>query len=819
MLNRLRSDKYLPWLVAGIYALVTVWMLWPLPQRAGSTLENRGDPLFEVWVMRTVQHRLIHDPFDLYQANIFHPFETTLAWSEEAIATALLAWPVVILTGNDILAYNLILISSFWLLAFAIYLLTRELGAAPGAAFIAGIVAAFAPVRYGQLSHLHMLVFGWLPLAFWTLTVYARGGSRWYLAATGASLSMLLLGSLHWAVFGTIALALYLAFLALRERHHRTWDRREIGLLAGALAIPYLLLLPTLLPHLSVSHEYDFVRSRDEITRLSAEPRDYLSVWVTNDFWQRWLDGTGEPSQPLFPGIIALVGVGLALLWRRHWPVWFAGTLTAITVVLAFGFSVQIGGRSIPLPYSIIYDAFSPIQSIRVVGRYAMLLTIGLPLLAAFGYTALWQRFRERGATFAIGLALTVLLSTIAMVELRSSTNTLPAPNNAQEMAVYEWLDDQPAGVVMEFPSNSLFYGSSDPARLVWAIEYMYGSTRHWNPIVNGFSGFWPDAHVNILAAFGDPEHEPSMVTPRNIGLLHDLGVRWVIFHARPGYDITTALSMADSVPELRHAGDVGNSVVYEVLPEERARITPADAQVVVSGEATAGGLLPVHVQITNPNDNLAILHLDALPQIKAVWVDAASDTVMSEQFEAAVPFIVEPGASSAEILLTAPDQPGDYTVRVSFDGLSLPEASGTVTVYDATIGEAPILRFESIEWDQSTPQQPGQSVPVEVTWTVLATPDANLSTTLQLLDASGNRVAGHDLLAGGEMPPTTGWQPGQQVTLSFSLPIDPAIPAGDYQLLTAIYAYRPDFPRYPVELADGAIASEAIVQGFRVGP
>ena len=180
MLNRLHDRKHLPWIVAALYIVVTVWMTWPLTPNAGSAVQDPGDPLFEIWVMRTVQHRLVNDPLDLYDANAFYPFDGSLAYSEEAISTALLAWPVYLVTGNDVLAYNVMLLSAFWLVAFAVYLLARELGASPGAAFIAGIVASFAPARYAHLSHLHMLVIGWLPLALWALTRYVRGGRDRY---------------------------------------------------------------------------------------------------------------------------------------------------------------------------------------------------------------------------------------------------------------------------------------------------------------------------------------------------------------------------------------------------------------------------------------------------------------------------------------------------------------------------------------------------------------------------------------------------------------------------------------------------------------
>ena len=59
------------------------------------------------------------------------------------------------------------------------------------------------------------------------------------------------------------------------------------------------------------------------------------------------------------------------------------------------------------------------------------------------------------------------------------------------------------------------------------------------------------------------------MVTPRNVGLLQELDIRWVVFHALPGYDIHAAIAMADSLPELRRVTEVGDSVVYELAPED----------------------------------------------------------------------------------------------------------------------------------------------------------------------------------------------------------------------------------------------------------
>ncbi len=565
MLVKEHADKIQMVAVAVLFALVTAWMTWPLPAKAGSVVQDAGDPLYQIWTMRAVQHRLVTDPLNLYHANIFYPFENTLAFAEEMISNALLGWPVYLLTGNQVLAYNMVVLFSFWFMAMAVYLLARELGAHPGAAFIAGIVSAFAPARYSHMPHLNLLVFGWLPLAMWALTVFVRGGPRWYIAVVGVSLAAQLLASLHIAVFGTLALGVYALFLLLFERRKRPWVRRDVGLLAVAIVVPYVLFAATLLPHLAVGDEYGFTRQRAEIERYSATPGSYLSVFPTNHFWIQWLEG--RPS-PFFPGLVALVGAGLSLLTWRRWPVWFAGLLSAVLVVLSLGFAIYLAGHRIPMPYTILYDLLSPLESVRSVSRFGLLTVIFIPLLAALGYTAAWHWLRERCGKHATvaGIALTAGLALVACIELRSDVGIWEVPHDRETVAVYDWLAEQPYGPVIEFPADGLIAPSTDVNTGIFEpIRYMYYSTRHWMPVVAGYSSFIPDDHRTLIQHFGGTDALPSMVTADNVGVLQDIGVRWVIIHDKLGYDQATAVEGADRLPQLRRVAEVEGSVVYEL--------------------------------------------------------------------------------------------------------------------------------------------------------------------------------------------------------------------------------------------------------------
>ena len=83
---------------------------------------------------------------------------------------------------------------------------------------------------------------------------------------------------------------------------------------------------------------------------------------------------------------------------------------------------------------------------------------------------------------------------------------------------IYRHLPRGPATRVVEFP----FFG---PGSSQFHAAYMLNSTAHWQPIVNGYSGFQPASfyqHAAVLQGFPDG---PSMA------MLHELGITHVFVH------------------------------------------------------------------------------------------------------------------------------------------------------------------------------------------------------------------------------------------------------------------------------------------------
>ena len=144
--------------------MLTLILTYPLIFNLTTSVPNDiGDPLLNTWILAWDSHAMLTDPLNLFNANIFYPLPNTLAYSEHLFSTALLALPLQLITGEPLVAYNLSLLLTFPVAALGMYLLALHWTHQRGAAFIAGLIFAFAPYRFAAVAHLQLLTFQWLP--------------------------------------------------------------------------------------------------------------------------------------------------------------------------------------------------------------------------------------------------------------------------------------------------------------------------------------------------------------------------------------------------------------------------------------------------------------------------------------------------------------------------------------------------------------------------------------------------------------------------------------------------------------------------------
>ena len=103
----------------------------------------------------------------------------------------------------------------------------------------------------------------------------------------------------------------------------------------------------------------------------------------------------------------------------------------------------------------------------------------------------------------------------------------------------------------------------------------------------------------------------------------------------------------------------------------------------------------------------------------------------------------------------------------------------------------------------------PGQLI-VTPSWDVRGRPSADYQVFVHVIDSAGRTVAQVDVApGGGDAPPTSAWEPGQQIAVPLPLALPDELPAGAYQVTLGMYDLQTG-QRLPFTGATAADAARA---------
>jgi hypothetical protein len=482
---------------------------WPLALAPGTYSRNdNGDAQLNEWILAWVEHTLPRDPLHLFHANIFYPAKDTLAFSEPLIVPAVLGAPIAWLGGSPVLVFNLMAIAGFALTAFAGFLLVLRWTGDRPAALLAGTTFAFNTHTLSRLAHLQGLHIYGLPLALlFTDRILMRGRARdglwlavWMVAMAYTSGYLL--------VFASIMVAVG-ALVRLREWLPRA--RPVLLSFAIAVVIAALAILPLWIPYHRAATEQGMVRSLESVAEFSATPRGYLaasgtlhiSTWSGRFF--------KDPVDSFFPGfvLIVLACAAVVLAFARG-PDGERALIRRRVLMLACigiaGFILSLGPAT-PV-YRWIYRIFPPMQGLRAAARFGNLFLLAMSVLAGIGLAQVRRRFGRPATASALAVAAIVLANGEALrapLEYRRFTGV---------PRVYALLADEPHVVLAEVP----FY----PRQAVFEnAEYVLNSTAHWQPLMNGYSGYTPASYVDYANVFWYFPRDYAIDAMKRAGVTH----------------------------------------------------------------------------------------------------------------------------------------------------------------------------------------------------------------------------------------------------------------------------------------------------------
>lgn len=547
-------------LVAVGSTAAAVAFTWPLALHLETRARDLKDTLFQAWTLDWVQYAVTHGK-SVYDANIFAPQQTTLAYSDTLLGIAIPTLPLRWLGMSPIGVLNVSLILGFAASAAAGYLLVRLVTGSCTAGAIGGAVYAFGPFGALASRHLHVAVRPGIPLAAaaaWWLA--ERAHARRPLLAPAAAL----VAVVAWQ--GTVSFypATYAVGAAVLVLIVRLRDRRSIVVALLAVVACGAILALLAVPNLVIADRdphYEF--GLETFGPLGA---NFLRTEPGITVWGGILGvGDGDALKSgVFPGVtvLALAGWGAVRGWRRKGrsrTVVITGlVLTAVGAVLAIGTSAT--GIRQYAPYRLLYELGPPFDALRATVRAWSIGLCGLALLAGTGAMSLVEWVRRSAArrdparaALAAGVTATLVVAALLLegFEPWSHHPTVRASPVDAELA-----RRKAEGGVVSLPMNE---GRTLDLSLFQQPAVLYGATEHHRLLLNGYAGYVPQSYLDLSNELAD------LPAADAIHRLERLDIRFVVVRPSAADGRWAALRFPEQAQPLRFLGRFGDDLLYEV--------------------------------------------------------------------------------------------------------------------------------------------------------------------------------------------------------------------------------------------------------------
>jgi hypothetical protein len=181
----------------------------------------------------------------------------------------------------------------------------------------------------------------------------------------------------------------------------------------------------------------------------------------------------------------------------------------ALGLVFAFEASLGMHGRIFPF----LYWTFIPFRAFRVPARFSMLVGLSLVVLAGYGVGRLMSHIRRSSLRYGVAAVLVAGFVFEAWSD-RPLQQVWPRPP-----AIYDWFHGRPPSVLAELPT------ATDERRWDPETTYMYFSTFHWQRLLNGYSGAFPQSYFSFRRATATFPDDNSVRT------LREQGADYVVLH------------------------------------------------------------------------------------------------------------------------------------------------------------------------------------------------------------------------------------------------------------------------------------------------
>lgn len=527
----------------AIFFILTLVMTFPWWTNLATSVKEGGDSYFNIWTIGWDVHMLQKNPAEIFNANIFHPNKNTLAYSENLIGTALFAWPIIALSGNPVLAYNIIIFIFFIFAGYCMYLLAYYFTKNFPVSILGGVIYGYNAYMFLHFNLLHITAVFFFPLTFLALHKMLESEKKKYSIYFVFLYTLLGYMSMHFFMMISLVIPIYVFMyhVLIKKENSNKWF---FGRFIISLVISAIFILPVFYPYLTLRSNIEYSRSYSMVNQFSPTITDYLT------FSPLLLDLFEMPKKIfktyIYSGftVLALFVFSVVMLIKKYnkrkniFNISFIYIIIGLVAfIMSFGVVIRFSENDpgIVGPFVLFFEFVPGFGGLRALGRFSIVLLMSASMIITLVLNQYLNRFKNRflcnGLLVLIGCL--VILEYIIIPPLRPiNLETAKIGSNIPE--VYRWLSDQKDdSVILELPI--WVHGSEQTA------EYQYYSLFHWHRQLHGYSGYYPPEYQKI---FTNPLKD--LLNSDNIKEIRSAGVKYIILHTGISQEFARDIREAD---------------------------------------------------------------------------------------------------------------------------------------------------------------------------------------------------------------------------------------------------------------------------------
>jgi len=474
--------KFFPDILSFIFLAFALLLnrFWMLSDLAFSLF--RGVPNFYSWIVLWNCRVLETLGFSGYWAgNAMIPYKNVLAFSENMIGLTPLVFPLRLISDNPVLIVNLLSLIMVFLTMIILFLILKKWTGSRVGSLIGTLLFALYPwsMKEFSLGRFHMLAVFFIPLIFYLNVKFWNNPKKKYLIFFFILFLWTFLSNIYLGIFMTLFIGLFNLIWYFYEK--QLFSFKKIFKWSLTVFLIWLFMIPLFLKYREAGSDIGMIRTLQDQVNYTGPLNSWLTVPDENFLYGKIVrifpKGTrdGIVENYMFPGMIALIFFLLSFFYKKF-PKWLKSLrLTGLfMVILSLGPYIPGLTVKIPLPFSLFWYIFPPLQATRNPHRFALFAIFTVAVMAAFMMRDFLKR-NKKNVFFAFIIIFFILFET-------QSIEKSDIAIEKYSKQFYKWLNAVKNNhIVAELP----FEIHTD-------LRAMASATFFWHKTINGVSGLRP---------------------------------------------------------------------------------------------------------------------------------------------------------------------------------------------------------------------------------------------------------------------------------------------------------------------------------------